>query len=468
MATVSAPGGMLSGVLVAVLSGALSACASSCDRNGDAAVDAATAATDSGAERGPRCVGPSSQRALADVTEVGQAVLVGHEVLIGVVLVLDAGRVHQGVVITDDTLSQVTVKDLGEGIPDGPIPRPFIGGGDAYVAFHPGLSRRSSDGDGGATRGLVLRAQKVHDDPRSVVDFARGPTGTFGFDVAFAGGSIVAAWEEDVERRGVIRVARAGKGGIVVSPATTDADDPKLLPLPDGRLVVAWTGMRDEPTDAGHEHDLERPSEDRAFRWAEVAFLEPDKLDPELTKPLADGGAPKKSFVAYRATPENGHVGSLELALSRGAPMAFIQDEGAEADGAGGRILSLVLGPAQPRDSRVVVPRGVGHALFDYLPISTPSSPSSLAGDASTGSEGPAFVSFADVAEHQMLAVVGQAAPDSLPTTEPTMELGRPLVALSAAGADPRERRILALKVPGATPNRTSPSAELWLLTCVP
>ncbi len=445
-------------LLVAVLSLGLSACASSCDKgSGDPTPDAGARATDAAIERTARCTGPKNQRALPSVTEVGQAVVLGRAVAVGVLFESDGGRgVHQGVVLTDDALSQVTVKDLGVGVADGPPPRPFVGGADLWVAFHP---RAARDADGGAApRGLVLRAQKLLDDSGAPIDFARGGSSSLAFDVAWAKGSVIAAWEEDVERRGVIRIARAGKGALTVSSATTDAEEPKLLALADGRVVVAWTGRRDEPVDAGREHELERPSEERAFRWAEVAFADPDKLDPSLVKPLDDGGAPKPLFTPYRASAENGHVVAVELGAAPGGAVAFVQDEGAETDGAGGRILSFMLTQSQARDTRVLVARNVGHALFDYLPVSpTADAP-----------EGAAFISFADVAEHQML---GESAPDTIPTLEPTMDPGRPLAMLPAPGRTP-ERLVLALKVPGSTSGTTSgttlAAAELWVLSCAP
>ncbi len=439
---------------VAVLSLGLSACASSCDKgSGDPTPDAGARTTDAATERTARCTGPVSQRALASVTEVGPAVVLGRTVAIGVLFDPGGGGgVHQGVVLTDDAVSKVTVKDLGVGIADGPPPRPFVGGADLWVAFHPMPARDA--GAGASPHGLVLRAQKLLDDAGAPIEFARGGSSSLAFDVAWAKGSVIAAWEEDVERRGVIRIARAGKGALTISPATTDAEEPKLLALADGRVVVAWTGRRDEPVDAGREHELERPSEARAFRWAEVAFADPDKLDPSLGKPLEDGGAPKPLFTPYRASAENGHVVAVELGAAPGGAVAFVQDDGAEADGAGGRILSFVLTPSQARDTRVLVARNVGHALFDYLPVSA----------TAEGPEGAAFISFADVAEHQMLA---QSAADSTATLEPTMDPGRPLAMLPAPGRGV-ERRVLALKVPGATGGNGSSPAELWVLTCTP
>ena len=129
-------------VSAALLSLGLPACASSCDRSGtEATPDAATSALWSGdgaTERASRCTGPTAHRALAQVTEVGQAVVLGRAVAIGVLLEVDGGRgAHQGVVITDDTLSQLSVKDLGAGVADAPPPRPFVGGADLWVAFHP-------------------------------------------------------------------------------------------------------------------------------------------------------------------------------------------------------------------------------------------------------------------------------------------------------------------------------------------
>ncbi len=449
-------------VSAALLSLGLSACASSCDRSGtEATLDAATSAPRSGdaaTEGASRCTGPTTQRALAQVTEVGQAVVLGRAIAIGVLLEADGGRgARQGVVLTDDTLSQLSVKDLGAGVADAPPPRPFVGGADFWVAFHP---KPSHDLDAGASpRGLVLRAQKLSAEPGAPIDFARGASSSLAFDVAWAKGSVVAAWEEDVERKGVIRVARAGKGALTISPVTTDADDPKLLALADGRVVVAWTGRRDEPVDAGREHELERPSEERAFRWAEVAFADPDKLDPALARSEADAGAPKPPFSPYRATAENGHVTAVELGVGPGGAMAFVQDEGAEADGAGGRVLSFSLTPTQARDAHVIVARGVGHALFDYLPF-----------PAAEGDGATAFISFADVAEHQML---GQGTPDSTPTLEPTMDTGRPLVVLGSAsgvtqgaGALQTERRLLALKVPSVAASSAFSPAELWVLSC--
>ena len=448
--------GSLASALVSLV---VSGCASSCDRNGsDKAADAAASSTDAGQERTARCTGPTATRALLQVTEVGQAAVLGRTIAIGVLLESDGGDVHQGVVITDDALSQVTVKDLGMSIADGPPPRPFVGGADLWVAFHPRSSREVDAGT--PPRGLVLRTQKLTDDPGAPIDFARGPSSSLAFDVAWAKGSVIAAWEEDVERRGVIRVARAGKGGLLVSPTGTDADDPKLLALADGRVVVAWTGRRDEPVDAGREHELERPSEERAFRWAEVAFADPDRLDPSLMKPLDDGGAPKPLFTPYRATAESGHVVAVELGLAAGGPIVLVQDEGAEADGVGGRILSFALTPSQARDAHVLVARNVGHALFDYLKAAATADAGAMA-----------FLSFADVAEHQMLL---PSDPDSTPTLEPTMDPGRPLLALPGVGRA-GESRVLALKVPAAMGvtgrNQEGPAstpAELWLLSCAP
>ena len=245
-----------------------------------------------------------------------------------------------------------------------------------------------------------------------------------------------------------------------------------------------WRGRPQRPdlVDGGRENDLERPSEDRAFRWVEVAFVDPEKIDhdagaadgvgaaanaPNAVNSSSDAGASDggahPAIPMFRATSETGHVVAVELALAQGNPVMWIQDDLSEADGVGGRVLSVSLTPTQAKDSRVVVSRGVGHALFDYLP---------------TSNDGPsAFVAFSDVAEHPMLVdVMSSGAPgfDPRPTLEATMDLGRPLLVLPAPAAaasgagvpGATGARILALKVPSLANNGASAPAELWILSC--
>jgi hypothetical protein len=354
-------------------------------------------------------------------------------VAIGVVLARDGGS-HQGVVVTNASLGAIDVKDLGETAGDAPPPKPFFVGDKLMVAFYAREKTRT------------LRVRAVADDGAAPSDFAQGGDESFAFDVVpLPTGGVAAAWDEDEGSRGVVKVARAGKPPIVVTDDATDSDSPEIVALSGDRVLVAWVSRKNEQIEGGADNAIERPGEDKSFRWASAAVVDLSARADDARK--SDGGA-RSGITTARVTHETGHVAGFALARARGEAHLFIQDEGEGTEGAGGRIQDFILVKAgaadlaKPFEGHAQLPSGVGHALVDYLP----------------SGDDAGWLSFTDVAEHQMLAWVDRE-PTVRATTEPTMDSGRPLAVVGD--------KLISLRVPEERAGAVT-AAELVALTCAP
>jgi hypothetical protein len=312
-------------------------------------------------------------------------------------------------------------------------PRLFVPKGDnALVAA---TYAREGPGDGGAVvggRALSLYRLAPGDfGARAPAPFARLPQAddaSSEFDVAFDGPRGLVAWDEDAPSgdHGVIRVRAlafppkaldAGPGGPVdadagashkpVSPDTSDAESPRLVPRPGG-YWLAWLAGPIAPAGAnGPRAEQENPT--RALHWVEVV-------------PLDAAGAPVGAV--HPITPATGQVLDFEVGPAPdGGLDVFVHDAATPESGGAAtrlRVASIALPPCEA-SALPLVPRGTGPTPIAWIPGTA----------AGTGD-----LFFRDPADHlHRRPVVGQAdgglaggAED--PSREPALDGLRPLAAL--------------------------------------
>jgi hypothetical protein len=251
------------------------------------------------------------------------------------------------------------------------------------------------------------------------------------------------AWDEALgaagaSPRGVVRVAdllndHAGPPRDV-SPAESDAEMPRLVPLGSGQLVL-WLSRRPEtgphPTNQGDAAaTVEAVGEARAFTWVEAISLDAS-------------GAPVGGV--RRLTPVSGHVSSFDAmpvaaAGEREAPAALVvaRDDGESVDGSGGALLRVRVG-ADGADPPLALPGdGLGRGAPSLLDADDPQGP--LQGRRE-------WLAWTDPREElRLLPLDASGAPLGPPSAEAALGEGRPLlpmpgarVLVALAGGGPRD-----------------------------
>jgi hypothetical protein len=205
--------------------------------------------------------------------------------------------------------------------------------------------------------------------------------------------------------RGVVKVQILGDPrpkARVASADTTDAEAPRLL-AKKGGYWLAWLARKPEAMeDAGVAQ--EAPGERRAYRWVELVALDA-KGEP--------------TSAVRRVSPEKGHVASFELAAAgTDGLVVVVQDETAQAEGAGERVVRYAVEGEKTTESGDLLDGGVGHALAEL--VADDGAPSSAR-----------WLAFTDTQEHAHLVPLGPALRLAGPaTTEPSLD-GARLVASS-------------------------------------
>ncbi|MFO0679832.1 MAG: hypothetical protein U0169_25130 [Polyangiaceae bacterium] len=270
---------------------------------------------------------------------------------------------------------------VGDADTDAPAPLVRVHGDDLFSFFHAAGPVIDGTRDAGAkarpgtpsksVRPLRIqkwRASGLDAPPTTVATLGTSRDASFAFDVDLAddGGMIV--WDDDVPSgsRGEIRgVALDTQGAVrgapfVVSPATSDAEAPKVSVTRDGAWV-AWIARTNAvPRDAGgggaDPAHLEGPGELPTFTWIELA-----RLDRE-------GHVVRE---AKAVTRRRGHVGEFTFAPDDEGRLAlFVHDDVQRADGAGGRLIRVVVSPdgdVSASAAQVAVRDGIGIGDVDVL-----------------------------------------------------------------------------------------------------
>jgi hypothetical protein len=362
----------------------------------------------------PRCRADGARVAIPGEDIVtGDAAVTRDAVLVGVVR-RDGTRRIASVVRASLDLGAVTTLDVGLALGDDPPPSPRLHGATVFVAS---FARPRTDGGavaGGKTR--VLAISRVEGATLvSAGAIVQQADDSLAFDLAWPAGDAGAplvAWDEDappragalLSDRGVVKVQALGAEAKarVVSPDTTDAEAPRLLARPGG-FWLAWLARRAEPAeDAGEAGVSEGPGERRANSWIELVTLD---AKGEPTSPVR------------RVSPEKGHVASFDLAAaaSDAQIVVVVQDEAAQVEGAGGRIVRYVIDgqKGDKAEGDDLLDGGVGHALADLL---------TQGGDASR----PRWLAFTDTEDHAHLVPLGQGLTlAGTATSEPSLEGAR-------------------------------------------
>lgn len=401
----------------------------SCDKRGVEPADAGGASSSAAASAAvvaevlPRCRADAQRLALpGDDIVVGDVAVAESGLLVGLVRVQDGKRV-QSILRAALDLSKSGVVDLGVAWGDDPPPSPRWNGVDPW-----GFSvARVADAGTRVRKLLALRL--------GVTDFSVGGAveqqadESTAFDVAWSesGGGLLAAWDEDAphgsakvdggaDDRGFVKVqAIGGDAGRprVVSPETSDAESPRLLPRPGGGYWLAWLAQKVE--DEGYA--VEGPGERRAYRWVEVL-------------PLDAHGEP--AGPVRRVSSEKGRATSFELARSGDELLVMIQDEAARAEGGGARMVRHHVGAAGV-DASDLVDGGVGHSLAEVVPTAGGKAGARIELDGGAAR----WLAWSDVAERAHLTPLGASLlPNAPASAEPTLDGMRVLASVREAAGD--------------------------------
>ncbi len=330
-----------------------------------AAPSSSTAAADAAPElAAPRCRTGPAELTLVDAggeeADFGEAIPTPEGLAVGLTLGDGATRTASMALVAAG-LARASVVPLGLTSQDAPPPRPFVVGKRLFAAAY---VHAGADAGPPHTRPLVLfrldgttAARVAQIDQRS----DDSPT----VDVAAGAEDALLAWDEDAADHGVVRVARLVGGSKLVdagiaSPGTTDADEPQVVPRPNG-YWLAWIARRPERTDAGETvvalsagSDPERPSEDRAYRWVELQALD-------------GGGQPVGTPHAITAT--QGHVSAFSLVSRDDGAHLFVRDDEEAFEGAGGRILHVAVHGDRAEAPEELVAQGVGPGAPTLLSV---------------------------------------------------------------------------------------------------
>jgi hypothetical protein len=364
------------------------------------------------------------------------------------------------VILLPPDMTTATVVDLGASVGDSPPAHPFITGGQVFAALYvrgradaaPAAGSRTLGFfriDGGkGTLGPTLE-QSV--DESAAVDVAGGAKGALvAWDEAGPAGdggrptgdaARAAGGSHGLIKVAVLDPARPADTRIaphVVSPDTSDADEPKVAAR-DGGYWVAWIAHRQQPNgDASAPAELEGPAESRDSRWIEIVAVD-------------DAG--KVVGPARRLTSGSGHVSAFTLvARPATAPGqttldVFARDDEEASEGAGGRILRIGVRIDGADPPAVLVAEGAGRGA-----------PEVMTAAAST------LLFYADTTDHTRLLPLGESGTPLGPSSlEPALSEARPLAA-SHGASGPKDKPTLFAVFPGE--RGTSGLAPVRTLTC--
>lgn len=395
--------------------GALALLALAC-RKTEPPSGADAAATSASAASGARVVPEPLPRCRAEARELpipgedvvaGEAALFEGGVALGVVR-REGGRLVASVVRAPLDLASSSVVDLGAVLGDDPPPVPRVHGGELYVATSARRKESVEAGPGaqGATREVRLSRVDGKGQVHALGTIAQQADESTAFDFAWpregGAGAPIVAWDEDapiavgqfLADRGTVKVQIVGQPDKrTIVPYATDAEHPRLLARPGG-FYLAWLARRPEGGEDAGALPPEGPAEVRAFRWVELV-----KLD-------ASG---EREGAIRRITSDKGRAATFELVpgVDGVDVVVVVQDEAAEREGAGARIVRYAV-RADGADAAELVDGGVGHAPFELV----------RGGGASDGgAPGPRWLSWTDGAERAHLAPLGPPITLQAPAT---------------------------------------------------
>ncbi len=325
-----------------------------------------------GAELAPsRCIELAPATSLSDVApgplDFGDAVIdASGLVAIGVVRARGKERTAAVLTFAIGTLPRARAKasliDLAPSLGDDPPPHPFIVERALFVARTESTRerRRMVIASVGAVDGAGNLTPTA--PPLDVSAFEQTKDESLAFDVV-GGATGLVVWDDDDRGRGVIRTARTSAREpatvSVTSPATTDAEAPRIVADGSGGAWVAWIARKSE-LDAGPAelagHLVESPAEAREARWVELARVDGNGVLRGAPIRLAPGRV--SDFDLRRAAGAAPVTAAVEV---------LMRDEQGESEARGARIVRQYVVvkehdvlAAEP--ASVIVGEGVGAA----------------------------------------------------------------------------------------------------------
>ena len=322
------------------------------------------AASVDASEPPPRCsVGRSAD--LASDIDVGQATLVSGAAVVGVLRTVSEKRVasvarlpRNGTAVSfvdlapvSGSVSPPSLFTRGDEVFAASAVRPAAAGGAparseaSWIVFRIGPEKAEA---------LAVLPDTVDSELAAVSGLAPATGSPFG---------AVIAWDESVKAppratrgadageepmSGAVRVAFLTPDMLAVarvetvSPATSNAERPEVIAR-DGGFWVAWIARQPEPT-REPAAELERPGEDRAYKWVELVALD---------------GQGKAAGPVRRLTPLLGHVSGFEMmGGARSRVDVFVELDDERTLGAGGSIVHVVASLDSAPRTTPVVPEG--------------------------------------------------------------------------------------------------------------
>ncbi|MEO8877550.1 MAG: hypothetical protein ABI461_18290 [Polyangiaceae bacterium] len=334
---------------------ALASCHGGCSGNSadntanEAPVDAGLHAADASALAAARCTKIDAHVGIGSPIDVGEAVITSDSFAIGL---LREKNIFS-VALAPLDLSKVDFVDIGTARAETAPPIPFAWDKSVYVTWIDSGALRI----GRIENGKVAMIVDETIDP--IAYFAKSaPTSEIpAFDVIVSGDHGVVVWDYADPTGGKIRKLAFSKSGVEkvdaggaafsLSPASSDADSPRLAPRKSGGFWAIWVARKLESTaDAGA---IEGPGESPAFRWLEAA-------------PLDERG--NRVGEVSRLTPTTGHVSGFDVLATADGAEVVVRDATESADN-GTTISRIVL--ADKPGSLQLVSGEVGRSVPDVF-----------------------------------------------------------------------------------------------------
>jgi hypothetical protein len=367
--------------------------------------------------------------------EVGEGIATNDGFAVGL-LRKDGDQTLGSIAVVDRALGGVVFVDVAAPYADAPPPRPFLVGSDLYAAF---FARAATLSPASAKLPRELSIYRLAGGKGvRVVDVPEQRDDSLAFDVASGPSGAALAWDEDAigNERGDVKLAilsadaKAIAASRIVSPDGSDAELPRIVARPGGFWIV-WVASRLENPDAGLEpgQAIERPAEERRFKWLELQLVD-------------DHGAPVGP--TKRLTPQTGRVALFDLAARADAPDVLdivARDDDQSNETVGGRILRITVTGDKADPPIGIVGDGVGRGVPDLLP-------------GGAGGVPAAWLSFIDVHDaSRIVPLDASRTPLAAPSAEDALDRARPILV-----AGPGDSLLSAFS--------TDTGTELRIVTC--
>ncbi len=347
--------------------------------------------------------------------EVGEGIATSDGFAVGL-LRKDGDQTVGSIAVVDRALGGVVFADVAPPYADAPPPRPFLVGTDVYAAF---FARAPVPSPASVKLPRQLSVYRVAGGKGTrVIDVPEQRDDSLAFDVASGAAGAAIAWDEDAigNERGDVKLAilspdtKEIASSKIVSPDGSDAELPRIVARRGGFWIV-WVASRLENPDAGLElgQAIERPAEERRFKWLELQLVDDHGAIVGPTKKL---------------TSQTGRVALFDLAARADAPDVLdivARDDDQSNEAVGARIVRITVNGDKADPPIAIVGDGVGRGVPDLLP-------------AGPGGVPAAWLSFIDVHDaSRIVPLDASRTPLAAPSAEEALDKGRPILVAGAA-----------------------------------